>query len=64
MKHSILELDLPPIVESLPVASIVSTEAALRWRIAKHAGSNPVPRDRPEGEPFEWVDETSPEGQD
>lgn len=55
----IQDLDLPKITEAdLPVP-LVSTEDALRWRIAKAAIANPIPREEPQGEPFVW-DTTAP----
>jgi len=49
-------MELPIITEPTPAAPLVSTEEALRWRIAKSFGSKPGPREKPQGEPFVWID--------
>jgi hypothetical protein len=49
-------LELPVITESPPLPPLVSTEEALRWRIAKARGTKAVPREQPQGEPFVWSD--------
>ena len=56
MISSIPDLDLPAITTPDRPPPLVSSEDALRWRIAKRADSRPIPRERPQGEPFVWID--------
>jgi hypothetical protein len=60
VKTIVPDLELPAITTPDRPVPLVSSEAALRWRIAKHAGSRPLPHDKPQGEPFVWIDELPP----
>jgi hypothetical protein len=59
MKATTKDFDLPPITTPDRPPPLVSTEAALRWRIAKHRGSQEVRMDKPQGEPFVWIESTA-----
>ena len=63
MSALIPDLELPAITTPDRSPPLVSSEDALRWRIAKRISSKPIPRDRPQGEPFVWIEKLSePDG--